>query len=439
MNKLALLIASFVTMLCPQGLCAQENSRQVLTLDQLFALADQNSKSLRPATTAINESEQAIKVARQAQLPDINASISASFLGNGCLIERDLSSGIKAPIPHWGNNFALEVSQVIYAGGAISGGIKLSKLQAEQARLALAKDRNKVHFLVLGYYLDLFKQQNLLSVYEQHIARTRQVLEDMRARSAEGIMLKNDVTRYELLLAQLELVRTQIANTLAILRQDLTTTLGMPEGTIILPDTTLLTQVMPKDGQDYWQNTALSNSPELQQTDLSVQMNRQQEKITRAERRPQIAFVAANHFDGPITIEVPPIDRNFNYWYVGVGVKYNISSLFKTPKAVRRQQLATRRSLETADNAREQIGLAVHEGYIRYLEAFEQLHTQEKSVELARENYAVIFHRYTNELALVTDMLDASNACLQAEVERSNARINILYHYYKLHYLSGTL
>ena len=37
-------------------------------------------------------------------------------------------------------------------------------------------------------------------------------------------------------------------------------------------------------------------------------------------------------------------------------------------------------------------------------------------MELARENYAVIFHRYTNELALVTDMLDASNACLQAEV-----------------------
>ena len=101
-------------------------------------------------------------------------------------------------------------------------------------------------------------------------------------------MLKNDVTRYELLLAQLELVRTQIANTLTILRQDLTTTLGMPEETIILPDTTLLTQVMPTDGQDYWQNTALSNSPELQQTDLSVQMNRQQEKITRAERRPHI-------------------------------------------------------------------------------------------------------------------------------------------------------
>ena len=47
MNKLALLIASFVTMLCPQGLCAQENSRQVLTLDQLFAMTFSDLLSLR--------------------------------------------------------------------------------------------------------------------------------------------------------------------------------------------------------------------------------------------------------------------------------------------------------------------------------------------------------------------------------------------------------
>lgn len=439
MNKLLLLIASFVALLCPPGLYAQENSQQVLTLDQLFVLADQHSKSLRPATTAIAESEQAVKVARQAQLPDINASVSGSFLGNGCLIERDLSSGTKASMPHWGNSLAIEVSQVIYAGGAITGSINLSKLQEEQARLELIKDKNKVHFLVLGYYLDLFKQQNLLQVYEQHIDRTRQVLKEMRARSTEGVILKNDVTRYELLLAQLELTRTQIANTLAILRKDLATTLGLPVGTEIAPDTTLLAHALPKDGHDYWQDTALGNSPELRQLDLAVQMSQQQEKIVRSERRPQIAFVAAEHFDGPITIEIPAINKNFNYWYVGVGVKYNLSSLFKTSKSIRRQQFATKRSIETADDAREQVTLAVHEGYIRYLEAYEQLRTQEKSVELAQENYAVILHRYTNELALVTDMLDASNACLQAEVERSNARINIIYHYYKLHYLSGTL
>ena len=438
MSKITLFIA-VMSLLCFKGLHAQPAAQQTLTIEKMFELADLNSKSIRPATTGIAEAGEAVKEAKNARLPEIDVTLSGSFLGNGCLIERDLSHGMKAPMPHWGNNFAVEVSQIIYSGGAVSNTIALSKLQQENVRLNLQKDKNKVHFLVTGYYLDLYKQRNLLQVYDRNITLTRKVLDDLRAKNSEGIVLKNDITRYELLLANLELTRTQINNTLRILNQNLVTTLGLPEGTEIMPDTTLLKSSYPKDNSAYWENTASTNSPELKQLELAVKMSRHQEKIAKSDLLPKIALTAANHFDGPITIEVPPIDQNFNYWYVGVGVKYNISSLFKTPKAVHRQQLATRRSLETADNAREQIGLAVHEGYIRYLEAFEQLHTQEKSVELARENYAVIFHRYTNELALVTDMLDASNACLQAEVERSNARINILYHYYKLHYLSGTL
>lgn len=439
MKKITLLIVSFMLILCSTFTQAQEISRQVLTIEQLFYLADQNSKSIRPATTGVAEADEGIKVARQAQLPDINASLSGSFIGNGCLIERDLSSGTKASMPHWGNNFAIEVSQVIYSGGAVSGGIALSKLQAEQARNNLEETRNRIHFIAMGYYLDFYKQQNLLKVYEHHIEQTKLVLADIRAKSKEGIMLKNDITRYELMLANLELTRTQINNTLTILNQNLVTMLGLPQGTQINPDTTLLVQSLPQDGHEYWEQTALSQSPELKKLGTTVKMNQQQEKITRAERLPQLAFVAANHFDGPILIEVPPIDLNFNYWYVGIGLKYNLSSLFKTSKSLKQKKLATQRSLETFDDAKEQMSLNVQADYIRYLEAYEQLHTQEKNVELALQNYDIIHHRYLNELALMTDMLDASNAKLSAEVECANARINIIYHYYKLRYLSGTL
>ena len=54
---------------------------------------------------------------------------------------------------------------------------------------------------------------------------------------------------------------------------------------------------------------------------------------------PKIALVAGEHLDGPITIEVPVLDNNFNYWYVGVGIKYNLSSLFKNNKKVRQATL----------------------------------------------------------------------------------------------------
>ena len=71
--------------------------------------------------------------------------------------------------------------------------------------------------------------------------------------------------------------------------------------------------------------------------------------------------------------------------------------------------------------------------------AFTELRTQEKSVELADENYSVVNNRYRNDLALLTDMLDASNMKLSADLALVNARINVVYNYYKMKYITHTL
>jgi len=42
-------------------------------------------------------------------------------------------------------------------------------------------------------------------------------------------------------------------------------------------------------------------------------------------------------------------------------------------------------------------------------------------------------------MALITDMLDASNSKLEAELQLVNARINIVFNFYKLLYISGTI
>ena len=149
--------------------------------------------------------------------------------------------------------------------------------------------------------------------------------------------------------------------------------------------------------------------------------------------------MAAEHLDGPITIEVPTLDNNFNYWYVGIGVKYNISSLFKNNRKLKQARLNVRQAQEQHLLAQEQVENAVQEGYVNFLTAFTDLRTQENSVRLADENYEVIDNRYRNEMALLTDMLDASNTKLSADLGLVNARINILYHYYKMKYLTHTL
>ena len=87
----------------------------------------------------------------------------------------------------------------------------------------------------------------------------------------------------------------------------------------------------------------------------------------------------------------------------------------------------------------EQVNNAVQSAYTLYRQSFAEFDTQRKSVSLARQKYQVVSDRYLAQLALITDMLDASNIRLQAELQEVDARINIVYAYYKMKFIAGTL
>lgn len=95
--------------------------------------------------------------------------------------------------------------------------------------------------------------------------------------------------------------------------------------------------------------------------------------------------------------------------------------------------------MENLDATKENVSLDVRADYIRYLEAYEELKTQDKSVELAEKNYQTISTRYSADMALITDMLDAANSKLDAEQQLVNAKINLIYYYYKLLFTSGKI
>ena len=47
--------------------------------------------------------------------------------------------------------------------------------------------------------------------------------------------------------------------------------------------------------------------------------------------------------------------------------------------------------------------------------------------------------RYGSDLSLLTDMLDASASKLDAEMRLVNARVDVLYYYFQLKYISGVI
>mgnify|MGYP002945158849 FL=1 len=422
--------------LCSQYVCAQSKT---MGMEEMFRLADENSQSIQVYKTGKEAAEVALKTAKAQRLPDINASLSASYLGNGKLWDRDFSNPMTIDMPHFGNNFSLEAQQVIYAGGAINSGIELAELGRQSAELDWQKNRQEVRFLLTGYYLDLYKLYNQIQVLEKNLELTRQVITNMRARREQGTVLQNDITRYELQEETLKLQLAKVNDACKIINHRLVTTLHLPENTEIQPDTTLLEEQIRTLSEKEWQSLAEQSNIDLQQTQVSIRINEQKVKLERSERLPKIALVAAEHLDGPITIEVPVLDNNFNYWYIGIGIKYNFSALLKNNHKLKQAKLNVKRAQETHLLMQEQIENTVQASFVDFLTAFTDLKTQQKSVELADQNYDVTSNRYQNDLALLTDMLDASNTKLSADLSLVNARINVIYNYYKMKYVTHTL
>ena len=437
MNNLRLLTGLFAAALSSVGACAQ--GHRVVTLGEIFNVAEARSAQLRPAMTEQEEARREISVAKAGRLPDIDASLSVSYIGDGFTVKRNFSDYQKAPIPHFGNGFAVNISQPLYTGGAISGAIELAELKSTAARYAADFRRDNLRFQLTGYYLDIYKYTNLRRVVGANITAANKVLAEMKARFDQGTALRTDITRYELLVSNLELRMVQISNTLEILNTNLVTISGLPEGTVVVPDSTILSDALPKDGIERWQAEALRNSPGISLAQTSVNICRKAEKIVRSERLPKIGLQAGWSIDGPILVEVPPINRNLSYWFAGIGVSYNLSSLYKSNKSIAKSRLATQKAKDDLDVATENLTLAINNDYIRYLEAYEELKTQQKSVELADRNYSNTSTRYAVDMALITDLLDAANSKLDAEQQLVNARINILYYYYKLLFTSGKI
>ena len=464
MNKLMVYSALAIGLMAEEAffvpICAQERVVQVMSLTTLYNLADQQSQQVRVSETALRAADEGVAAARSALLPSVDLSLQGSYTGNAFMLSRGFSThgttdyivpgvGVvpvangKQDTPHWGNSFTAQVAQVVYAGGAIRSGIRMAELGKEMAELDVEKNRQEVRFLLTGYYLDLCKLENQIEVVRQNIALTQKEIEQMKARREEGTVLQNDITRYELQLQSLELTLTKLTDATTIINHQLVTTLHLPEQTVITPDKheldTDINALSAIASQETWQQTATDNNLGIRQATVATNLAEQKVKQAKAKSLPSIAVVAENQLYGPYTQDLIPKDCNINVWFVGIGIKYSLGNLWKNKHHIRQARIEQRQSQEALALAREGVENGVQANYTNLLTSYTEVKTQQKQVELALQNYSVVQNRYQHELALLTDMVDASNMKLSAEMALVNARIGMLYNFYKLKYVTNTL
>lgn len=407
-----------------------------MTIDELFQRVEQSNVEVKAAKKDVNISQQQERVAEAKRLPDIGLEAGVKYLGDATMLDRNFTNAERAPMPHLGNSLSVTLYQPLYAGGEIKAGIQKSKYQTQIASTDLKIVTDDIKIAVLECYLNLLKNRNLLNVYDENIRLTQELLSEMKVRSQQGIVLSNDVTRYELNLSNLKYDRSTVSNAVDHLNYNLLVYLDLKQGTTIEPNLDPTSISLPAISLAQWKQEA-EGSPKMKRMDLAYSQSKTEEKLALSKMRPTVGITAGNNLEGPITICMPVLDNNLNDWWVGVKFSFNLSSLYKEKHSLNAARIKTAKVVDDRDAQKRTIDRQVDQVYKAYQEACEQIETQKKNVELAQENYRIVKQRYGADLSLLTDMLDASTAKLDAEVRLVNARVDAVFYYYQLKYISG--
>lgn len=413
-------------------------AQKVLSISQAIDLALENHQQLKVSATGKEIAEQQIKVLKLQRLPNISASATAGYIGDVLILDKDFTKVVTTDMPHFGNSYAVQASQLLYKGGLVKKSIEMMEIREQLSELDLVKDQQSIKFLVISNYLDLSKLINQEKVYQNNKKLAQLRLENVRKYYNEGMLTRNEVIRGELVLQNMDQAILAVNNNIAILNYNLSIALGLPADTYILPTETVTEKLLEED-KNYYFDLAYQNHPQLNSIKKNIELAEKNIQIINTDKYPTLSAIGGYNMQRPITNVSPVIDMYSNTWQVALSLTFNIDNLYKTKEKLKLGELQKTQADESAVLIRQNIEMGVNAAYIKYQEAVKNANILMESQRLAQENYKIVEAKYLNQLAIQAEMTDATNAKLEAELQYANAEINVLYQYYNLIKTTGTL
>lgn len=427
--------ALLCAVLVPCCLAAQPS--QQLSLDELFRLGTDNSLRLRASRIREQIAEEQIADARTQRFGDIRIGASAGYLGQPVVFRQGLADPVRPETPDWMHNYNLSLVQPIFEGGRIRYAIQRAEQQRQIAVLTATDDTADVKMILLRQYLDLFSLYKQQEVYARNIEEAEHRLSDIERMHRQGLVTRNDCLRSELELTDYRLTARETTNNIAIVSQQLDILLGLDETLLLQPDTLLLAVSRPLETCDAYLEGAYDNYPGLNIARRSTDLARTDLRIARSAYLPTLAVQGSNTLARPITTSME--DLFANNWNVVLSLSFNLSSLYHNRHKVHQSRQNILLSENREQQLLQQLRIRVRSAYIRHGEALDRVQSLVEAVGQASENYRIVRNRYMNQLSILTDLLDAENIRLRAEMQLTSARAEAVYTYYELLRACGKL
>ena len=410
---------------------AQENN---VSLQEVIQQSLQNNKSVKVAEATKSTSEYKVQSAKNNRLPNI--SLSGQYMHLFPTTNVDL----KLPTQNSGNGSgnAIEPSHLlfgqanasvtVFGGFKIKNAVKNSELMVDLSNLEIEATKENVAWQAINFYFGLYKTQRSIEVLNENLVRANQRVKDFQNFLDNGIIPRNDLLRAKLQASNVKIAIEEAETQYKNINYRLNILTGQDENKVVHVENIDGLTSIDQNTQNY------QNRKDVKSFDVKEQIVDNQIKIARSAYYPQLSLSA-----GYIAMEIDKLASVTNATNVGVGLKYDLSSLYKNKAEVdiaKSQKLENELQRETTiDNAK----VEMNEAYQKYDLAKKKNLVYKEAVEQANENYRIVKDKNENGLADTNDLLIADVEQLQAKINQVVGDADEQLSIYEYYYTTGIL
>ncbi len=435
-NKISYLV--LILCLSANTLFAQQ-TRQ-LSLQEAIQLSVDNSKSLKVSQAKIDQATAELSEAKLRQYPDLK--VSGSYLRvNQPNVDMKVKLGSGSGEGS-GQTSEIKVDQVVYgmatasvplfSGLRIRSGIESAKYLKKAAELDALKDKDELVQNTIAAYYNLYKAQAAVNLVEENLKQAQQRVKDFSNLEKNGLMARNDLLKAQLQESNIELTLVDAQNNRNIANFNMNLMLGLSENTELKLDDKELGRTYKIESLEAWESKAIDHRADYQALQQRQEASRSGVKAAKGEYYPSLALTG-----GYVAADIPNFLTVTNALNVGVGLSYNVASLYKNGAKVKQAKAQQEQLRWSAMQLNDGIRMEVYQAYQNYLESVKKIEVYRKAVEQANENYRITKNKYDNALVNTTDLLDADVAQLQAGLNYEFAKADAAVAINKLYETAG--
>jgi outer membrane protein len=386
----------------------------VLTLPDGLRLVTEENRLVKITLREEAVSEADTLLARSRMLPNINASLTQTFL----TYQPEVIFGPQS-VPMSEKNFlsySLSIQQTLYDFKGDASRYESSKLILETKKIDTKRIRNLVSLDFTLIYFDILESEKMVIVAEKEVQRLESHLRDAKNLYDEGVITKNDLFQAEVRLSDVKQRLMAVRNLRAINASRLNSVLARPLKTDV--------QVMdvketPSDGlnldmEKAWE-LAESQRPEIQIVDTTLKSLDMEEAAKRSEYYPRFFL------QGGYDFTENRYQVHEGNWSLTAGINLNLFSGGSTKAEVLKIKQQRLKLFGQRDKLIDEVKLEVEKYILDLKTAREKITVTKDAVGQAEENLRINRVRYSEGVGTATEVLDAVTLLTIAETNLYNS------------------